>query len=172
MWRTTTETRGENDNLSRLWIYNEMRPTPDEFLANLVKEIAKRSTCLRHQDGALITRGLHIISIGYNGTPTGLVHCEDIGCLRAIQYVPSGQRHELCRGAHADINAIVFAAKYGISVEGATMWCSRHPCTYCAKAIVNAGISEVVYLEDYPDDLSKEMLQNIIVRRYDDLSRM
>ena len=142
-----------------------MRPTPDEYFLGIVEQVAKRSTCLRHHDGAVIVRGKQIISTGYNGSVEKLPHCDELGCIREQNRVPSGERQELCRGAHAEGNAITFAARYGIAVQGATMYCSRHPCSYCAKAIANSGIKRVVFIEDYPDELAKEMLQNVQVER-------
>jgi len=143
------------------------RPDRDTFFFNILQEVRKRSTCLRAQDAALIVRGLQIISTGYSGAPSGLPHCDEVGCIREKLGIPSGQRQELCRGAHAESNAVAYAARYGISVEGATLYCTRHPCAYCSKVIVNAGIARVVYLEDYPDPLSEEMLSGIEVVKYE-----
>ena len=142
-----------------------MRPSPDKYFIAIVKEVAKRSTCLRSQDGALIVRGMQIVSTGYNGAPSKITHCSEIGCIREQNNIPSGTRHELCRGAHAESNAIVYAARYGISVEGATMYCTRFPCSFCSKMIVNAGIKRVVFIEDYPDELAKDILRNVVVER-------
>jgi dCMP deaminase len=143
------------------------RPDKDTYFFNILQEVRKRSTCLRAQDAALIVRGLQIISTGYNGAPSGLPHCDEVGCIREKLGIPSGQRQELCRGAHAESNAIAYAARYGISVEGATLYCTRYPCAYCSKVIVNSGIARVVYLEDYPDSLSEEMLSGIEVVKYE-----
>jgi dCMP deaminase len=143
------------------------RPDRDTFFFNILQEVRKRSTCLRAQDAALIVRGLQIISTGYSGAPSGLPHCDEVGCIREKLGIPSGQRQELCRGAHAESNAIAYAARYGISVEGATLYCTRYPCAYCSKVIVNSGIARVVYLEDYPDSLSEEMLSGIEVVKYE-----
>jgi len=142
-----------------------MRPLPDEYFISIVKEVAKRSTCLRSQDGALIVRGMQIVSTGYNGAPSKITHCSEVGCIREQNQIPSGERHELCRGAHAEANAIVYAARYGISVEGATMYCTRFPCSFCSKMAVNAGIKRVVFIEDYPDELAKDILRNVVVER-------
>jgi len=140
-----------------------MRPSWDEYFIELVEHIASRSTCLRHKDGAVIVKNKHVVSVGYNGSPEGLVHCSEIGCIREQKHIPSGERHELCRGAHAEANAITYAARYGISVESATMYCTRFPCSFCAKMIVNAGIKRVVSAEDYPDELAKDILRNILL---------
>lgn len=142
------------------------RPDADTYFTNILGEVRKRSTCLRNQDAALIVRGLQIISTGYNGAPSKLPHCADVGCIRDKLGIRSGERHELCRGGHAEGNAIALAAKYGISVNGATLYCTRYPCAFCAKGIINAGIAEVVYQDDYPDELSAELLSGIQVRQW------
>jgi dCMP deaminase len=109
-----------------------------------------------------------VLSTGYNGAPKGSRHCEELGCIREILDVPSGTRHELCRGVHAEQNAVVQAAYFGVSVKDASIYTTTYPCSMCAKIIINAGIIEIVYGEGYPDDLSKELLgeSGITVRRY------
>ncbi len=129
-----------------------MRVGLDQYFMDIAKVVAKRSTCLHRQVGALIVKGKQIISTGYNGAPSGLPHCKT--CARSI----SGQNMELCRGTHAEQNAINFAARYGISIEGATLYTTHFPCSWCAKSIINSGIVKVVYGEDYPDELAKEIL--------------
>jgi dCMP deaminase len=133
----------------------------DEYFMEIARVVARRATCLHRQVGAVIIKGKQIVSTGYNGAPAGHPHCLDIGCAR--DGVPSGQRSELCRAAHAEQNAINFAARYGISIEGATLYTTCYPCSWCAKSIVNAGIVRVVYAEDYPDPLAKEILSSICV---------
>ena len=130
--------------------------------------VAKRSTCLRRQVGALIVKDKRILATGYNGAPAGLKHCEEVGCIRKETQVPSGQRHELCRGLHAEQNAIIQAAYHGISIKGATLYCTTSPCVICAKMIINAGIKEVIYEEGYDDPLAMELLKEagIKVERY------
>jgi len=125
-------------------------------IANLVKT---RSTCRRRQVGALIVKDRKILSTGYNGAPTGCAHCLDIGCLREVLNIPSGQRHELCRGIHAEQNAIVQAANSGTSVKGGTMYVTHQPCVLCAKMIINAGIEKIVFKGEYPDDMSMDLLK-------------
>lgn len=120
--------------------------------------VAKRSTCRRRQIGAIIVKDKRILATGYNGAPSGLPHCEDYGCLREELGVPSGERHEICRALHAEQNAIVQAARHGISVKDATIYTTAEPCVMCAKMLINAGITKIVYSETYPDDLSREML--------------
>ncbi len=137
----------------------------------IARLVARRSTCLRRQVGAVLVKDKNILATGYNGTPSGISHCADIGCLRERQQVPSGERHELCRGLHAEQNAIIQAAKHGINISGATLYCTNSPCVICSKMIINAGIGRIVYLEGYPDALSSEMLaeSGIEVRLFDDL---
>jgi len=100
----------------------------------------------------------HILTTGYNGAPSGLQHCLDIGCLREQLKVPPGERHELCRGLHAEMNALLQASHYGIKIAGATLYSTTYPCSLCAKMLVNAGIKRIVTLTDYPDALAKEIL--------------
>ncbi len=124
-------------------------------IANLV---ASRSTCSRRQVGAVMVKGKNILATGYNGTPTGITHCSVTGCLRDQLKVPSGERHELCRGLHAEQNAIIQAAKHGINIDGATLYCTHSPCIICSKMLINAGVKNIVYREGYPDKLSLDML--------------
>ena len=120
---------------------------------------AKRSTCLRRQVGAVIVKDKRIIATGYNGAPKGLKHCAQLGgCLREKLHVPSGERHELCRALHAEQNAIIQAATLGQSIEGGTIYVTHHPCSICAKMILNAGLERIVIREGYPDTLAKEIL--------------
>ncbi len=136
----------------------KIRPTWDEYFAEMLNIVKKRSTCLRRDVSAIIVKDNRIISTGYNGSPKGVKHCEELGCIREQMGVPSGQRHELCRGIHAEQNAIIQAAVYGVSISGATIYVSHSPCVLCAKMIINAGIKNVKYLEGYPDEASLEIL--------------
>ena len=147
----------------------DTRPSWDEYFMDITRRVATRSTCLRRAVGAILVHDKRIIASGYNGGPSGLAHCLDIGCLREKLGIPSGQQHELCRGIHAEQNAIIQAAKLGVSIEGATLYCTHQPCVICAKMIVNAGIARIVYAEGYPDDLARELLEEsgIIVRRFE-----
>jgi len=140
------------------------RPDLDDYFMHIARVVSTRSTCLRRQVGAVIVKGKQIVSTGYNGAPAGHAHCLEIGCARVG--VPSGQRSEICRAAHAEQNAINFAARFGIPIEGATLYTSHHPCSWCAKSIVNAGIQRVVFGEDYPDPLAKEVLSIVEIRAY------
>lgn len=125
----------------------------------ITRLVAERSTCLRRKVGAIIVRDKRIISTGYNGAPKGLGHCLEIGCLREQMGIPSGERHELCRGAHAEQNAIIQAAGSGASMEGATMYCTDSPCSTCTKMIINAGIKRLVLGKRYPDELGEELIE-------------
>ena len=120
--------------------------------------VAKRTTCLRRAVGAVIVKDKRILSTGYNGAPSGIRHCTEVGCLREQLKVESGMRHELCRGIHAEQNAIIQAAYHGVSVKGASLFCTNQPCSICAKMIVNAGIVAIFYRSVYADELARVML--------------
>ena len=121
--------------------------------------VAKRSTCIRRQVGAILVKDKRVLATGYNGAPSGIAHCIDIGCFRENNKVPSGERHELCRGSHAEQNAIVQAATYGIPIRDAILFCTNLPCSICIKMIINAGIKTIFYEEGYPDNLSEELIR-------------
>ena len=135
------------------------RPSWEEYFMDITHLVAKRATCLRRQVGAVLVKDKKILATGYNGAPSRLEHCLDIGCLREKQGIPSGERHELCRGLHAEQNAIIQAAYHGVGICGATLYCTNHPCIICSKMIINAGIEKVVYEDGYADTLAKEMLK-------------
>lgn len=135
------------------------RPSWDEYFMKIANLVAERSTCLRRRVGAVIVKDKRIISTGYNGAPKGLSHCLELGCLREQMDIPSGERHELCRGAHAEQNAIIQAAGSGASMEGATMYCTNSPCSTCTKMIINAGIKRLVMGADYPDRLGEDLIR-------------
>jgi dCMP deaminase len=140
----------------------------DEYFMEMAKLAGRRSTCLRRQTGAVLVRDNRVVATGYNGAPKGLPHCAEVGCMREALKVPSGQRHELCRGLHAEQNAIIQAAVFGVSTKGATLYTTTYPCSICAKMIINAEVAEVVYDDDYEDDLAKELLSRagVKVRRF------
>lgn len=125
---------------------------------DIVELVSKRSTCLRRKVGAVLVRDKRMLATGYNGSPSGIRHCCEVGCLREERKIPSGERHELCRGLHAEQNAIIQAALHGVSVKGATLYCTNHPCIICTKMIINSGILIVRYREGYQDQLSRDML--------------
>lgn len=135
-----------------------IRPSWDEYFLRLADLVATRATCLRRHVGAVLVRNERIISTGYNGAPRGLSHCLDLGCLREQMGIPSGQRYELCRGVHAEQNAIINAAYYGVSTQGAVLYCTNQPCLICARMIINAGIVRVVHRGDFDDQLALDFM--------------
>jgi len=135
------------------------RPSWDDYFMSIAAEVATRSTCTRRHIGAVVVRDKRVLATGYNNVPTGIEHCTTRGCLRDELGIPSGERHELCRGIHAEQNAVVQAAKYGTSIDGATMYTTTQPCILCGKIMVNAGIKEIVFAGQYPDELSRSMLE-------------
>lgn len=147
-----------------------MRPSWDEYFMNMVEIVKTRSTCLRRQVGAIIVKDKRMLASGYNGAPSGVRHCDEVGCLREQMHIPSGQRQELCRAIHAEQNAIAQAAMMGISVKDATIYITTQPCAICAKMIINAGITRIVYKGDYPDQLAMDLLREagIEVARFED----
>ncbi len=136
-----------------------MRPDWDEYFMNIADMVKTRSTCMRRQVGAVIVRDRRILTTGYNGTPSGLKHCREVGCLRDQMNIPSGERHELCRGIHAEQNAIIQAAAFGVSIQNTTIYVTLSPCILCTKMLINSGITRIVTREAYNDDLALKMLQ-------------
>lgn len=135
------------------------RPSWDEYFLEVAGLVAKRATCLRRQVGAVLVKDKKILSTGYNGAPSGLDHCFDIGCIRQKLKIPSGERHELCRGLHAEQNVILQAALYGTSTKGSILYITNQPCAICAKMLINAGIKEVIIADGYPDKLAQDFLK-------------
>jgi len=135
------------------------RPSWDEYFLEIAALVKTRSTCLRRQVGAVFVRDRRMLATGYNGAPGGLKHCEEVGCIREREGVPSGERHELCRGIHAEQNAMLQAAHHGISLSDSILYCTNQPCVLCAKMLINAGVKKIIVLGGYPDELSKEMLK-------------
>ena len=136
----------------------DARPSWDEYFLRITEEVSSRATCLRRHVGAILVRDKRILTTGYNGAPRGISHCADVGCLRELHDVPSGERHELCRGLHAEMNALLQAASHGVNIEGSVLYSTTHPCTLCVKMLVNCGICRIVSRDDYPDDLAKNLL--------------
>jgi len=147
------------------------RPTWDEYFMEITEVTQKRSTCIRRKVGAIIVKENRILASGYNGVPAGIMHCEERGCLRDQLKIPSGERHELCRGLHAEQNAIIQAAYLGVPIGGATLYCTNQPCIVCAKMIINAGIKRIVIKDGYPDTLAQEMLDEagLIIEKIGDM---
>ena len=137
----------------------DSRPSWDKYFIAIASMVRTRSTCLRRQVGAIIVKDKRILTTGYNGAPKGMKHCSEIGCIREKTDVPPGERHELCRGIHAEQNAIVQAAAFGVSIRGSTLYCTHFPCVLCAKMLINAGVEKLVVEEAYPDSLSRQMLE-------------
>ncbi|MCK9266494.1 cytidine/deoxycytidylate deaminase family protein [bacterium] len=140
------------------------RPDWDEYFIQIAELISSRSTCLRRKVGAVLVKEKRILATGYNGAPSGLKHCSETGCLREKLGVPSGEKHELCRGLHAEQNAIIQAAYHGISIKGSTLYITCHPCSVCSKMIINGGIKEIVIKEPYPDIIASDMLKEAGVK--------
>ena len=139
-------------------IKTENRPSWDAYFMNITNLVAERSTCLRRAVGAVLVKDKRILSTGYNGAPANLKHCAEVGCLREQLGIESGKMHELCRGIHAEQNAIIQAAYHGVSVQGAVIYCTNQPCSICARMIINAGIVKIYYQSGYADALAKELL--------------
>lgn len=135
------------------------RPSWDDYFLEMAQLVSKRSTCVRRQVGAVLVTDKKILATGYNGAPSGLAHCLDIGCLRDKLEIPSGQRHELCRVLHAEQNALIQASLHGISVKGSTLYVTNHPCIICAKMLINAGIKDIVITQGYPDKMAMGFLK-------------
>jgi len=136
----------------------DSRPSWGTYFMNITNLVAERSTCTRRAVGAVLVKDKRILSTGYNGAPSGLKHCREVGCLREQLGVESGKMHELCRGIHAEQNAIIQAAYHGVSVKGAAVYCTNQPCSICARMIINAGIQKIYYQSGYADSLAKELL--------------
>ena len=129
-----------------------MRPDWDTYFMRITKLVATRSSCLRRRVGAVLVKDKRSLATGYNGAPAGMAHCEEAGCLRDQLHIPSGERHELCRGLHAEQNAIIQAARQGTEIKDSTLYCTTAPCSLCAKMLINAGVTRIVYEGSYPDE--------------------
>jgi dCMP deaminase len=148
----------------------EGRPGWDDYFMKITQVVGERATCVKRSVGAIIVKDNRILSTGYNGAPKGMKHCEEVGCIRVEMNVPSGARHELCRGLHAEQNAIIQAAWHGVKIEGGTMYCTYQPCVICVKMMLNAGIKRLVYSGSYPDELAMKMIKEsgLPVTKYGD----
>ena len=153
--------RGVREGVRPLPAAARTRPDWDTYFMGMAKLAARRSSCLRRAVGAVLVKDRRLLATGYNGVPSGVTHCEVVGCLRERLKVPSGERHELCRGLHAEQNAIIQAAYHGVSIRGAHLYCTNLPCIICAKMLINAGVRRIVYLEGYSDTLTREMLDEV-----------
>jgi len=139
---------------------NRQRPSWDKYFLKITEDVSSRATCIKRRVGALIVKDNQILATGYNGAPKGFSHCTEKTCLRKKMNVPSGERHELCRGLHAEQNAIIQAAVHGVKIQGSTLYCTYQPCVICAKMMINAGIKRLVYAGGYPDKLAAQMLKD------------
>jgi dCMP deaminase len=151
---------------------SDARPSWDEYFLRIAHEVSNRSTCLRRQVGAVLVKDRRILATGYNGAPSGIRHCADAGCTRELLAIPSGERHELCRGLHAEQNALLQAAYHGVAVAGSVLYSTHQPCVVCAKMLINAGVLEISYVAGYPDPLAEELLAEatVIVRNLSPVS--
>ncbi len=140
-------------------IKTEKRPGWDEYFLEVAHLVAKRSTCLRRRVGAVAVRGKRILATGYNGAPSGLAHCSEIGCIRQKLNIPSGQRQELCRALHAEQNVLIQAEIHKIDLKGATLYATNQPCVTCSKILISVGLKDIVISEGYPDELARKMLK-------------
>lgn len=137
------------------------RPSWDEYFMKMAALVAERSTCRRHHVGAVIVKDKRVLTTGYNGAARNIEDCLELGCLRDERGIESGIRHEVCRGIHAEQNAIIQAGLYGITITGGTLYCTHTPCMICAKMIVNVGIKRVVSYHDYADEEAKDFLRYV-----------
>ncbi len=142
----------------------QTRPSWQDYFFQVCYTVAQRSTCVRRKVGALAVRNNRILATGYNGTPAKIEHCLTRGCLRMKLNIPSGERHEICRGLHAEQNVIIQAANSGVSLEGASLYCTTQPCLICTKMIINCGIKEIFITNPYPDVLAEEMLNEANIK--------
>jgi len=140
------------------------RPSWDEYFLEVAYLVSKRATCLRRSVGAVLVKDKKILATGYNGAPSGVRHCTETGCLREKLKIPSGERHELCRGLHAEQNVLVQAALHGVSTKGSILYLTNQPCIICAKLLINAGIKGVVISAGYPDKLAQKFLKEAKIK--------
>ncbi|MDI6840466.1 MAG: dCMP deaminase family protein [bacterium] len=131
----------------------------------MAEVVAERSTCVRRKVGAVLVKDKHVLSTGYNGAASGVTHCSEQGCMRQEMNIPSGERHELCRAVHAEMNTIAQAAFHGVKTEGAVLYCTHQPCFMCAKILLNAGVHKVIYQEGYPDELTFSLIPHFIAEK-------
>ncbi len=141
----------------------QKRPDTDEYFLKIASVVAERSTCRRHHVGAVAVKNKHILSTGYNGAPSGAKECLEIGCLRDEMGIPSGTRHEICRGIHAEQNVIIQASLHGVSLEGSTLYCTHSPCVLCAKMLVNAKIERLVTFGSYNDNAFVDLFREAAI---------
>ena len=141
----------------------------DEYFMQITELVAERTTCSRRKVGAIAVKDKRILATGYNGAPSGIRHCLEIGCLREQGNIPSGERHELCRGIHAEQNVIIQAAIHGIALDGCDIYCTTQPCLICTKMLINCHVRRIIYRDPYPIQMADEMLReaNIESKKYE-----
>ena len=140
------------------------RPGWDEYFLEVAYLVSKRATCLRRRVGAVLVKDKKILATGYNGAPSGIRHCIDTDCLRDKLKIPSGERHELCRGLHAEQNVLLQAALYGVSTKNSALYVTNQPCIICAKMLINAGINEIIVADGYPDKMARDFLKEAKIK--------
>jgi len=140
------------------------RPSWDDYFMKIAELVATRSTCLRHDVGAVLVRDKRILATGYNGSPPGMAHCLEIGCIRDELKIPSGTRAEICRAVHAEQNAVVQCAAYGVSSKDSVIYCTHQPCTICTKVLITAGVKRIVYKEPYPDKFAESLIKETKIK--------
>lgn len=136
------------------------RPSWDDYFLEITRATARRSTCLRRKVGCVIVKDKRLLATGYNGAPSGLLHCEEVGCLREKLNIPSGERQEICRGLHAEQNAIIQASIYGVSLKDTILYSTNQPCVTCAKMLIQAGVKKIIFAGDYPDEIAISLFQD------------
>lgn len=140
------------------------RKSWDELFIEIARAVSNRATCIRRQVGAVAVKNHRFLCAGYNGAPTGIDHCTPSTCLRTVQKIPSGERSEICVAVHAEQNVIVQAAIFGVSLVGAQLYCTHKPCSLCTKMLINVGISEIYYVDGYPDPLTDKLLDDAKIK--------
>ena len=153
--------KGETPGVKYILLEGKLmeRPNWDEYFMRMAELASERSTCLRRSVGSVLVKDRRVLATGYNGAPKGLQHCDEAGCLREIEDVPSGKRHEICRGVHAEQNLIAQASVHGVKSEKAVVYCTTYPCVICAKLLINSGVKKIYYKCGYDDKLAKEILK-------------
>lgn len=131
----------------------------DEYFLKLALVTAERSTCKRHHVGTIIVKDKYVLTGGYNGAPSGMKDCLELGCLRDAQNIPSGERTEICRAVHSEENAIIQAALHGINIAGSIVYSTHTPCRRCAKMLCNAKISAFIACGRYSEYVFEDLFE-------------
>ncbi|MGM0639862.1 MAG: deoxycytidylate deaminase [Thermotogota bacterium] len=136
-------------------INQDKHQTWDEYFMEVAFLVSQRSSCTHRKVGAIIVKDKRILATGYNQPPSGFPHCDEIGCIRDDLEILSGEHQEVCYGLHAEQNALMQAARFGIRTENSSIYVTHQPCSVCARLVINAGIKKVIYRNPYPDSLTK-----------------